>query len=79
MADRKAGPNPRQARLSDESAEGWALVCQEAGVTFSGLLEALGRRLHDDQNRADFLIRHPLFELARKVDEERRSRRRPEA
>lgn len=69
MAERR---HNRQARLSDEANEGIEALLDRHGVTWAGLLEALGRKLSAE---GDEWLPSELIDEARRIDRERYSRR----
>ena len=58
--------------MSHEAGEGWDRFVDANGVTFSALLEAAGRILHDGRPA---LHSDEVVELARAIDRERAKRR----
>ena len=74
MADQR---NALHAYLTPESHEAWHEFCAEHGVSVSGMLEAYGQRLQElatGDGTADEL--DDLVRSARKIDAQRRRRRR---
>jgi hypothetical protein len=57
-------------RLDDEARSGWDRAADECSVTKTALVEAIGRLLNDDPD----ILPPEAFELARKIDRERRNR-----
>lgn len=60
-------------RLSDDARRGWDRTCVKYGVTLTALLEAMGRELDTlgiTTDRGAVVV-----EEARRIDQERRSRR----
>lgn len=60
------------ARLSDEGYDGLHEFCARSGVTITGLLDALGRYMQE--NEMNTPTTRAIVELARQTDAERRTR-----
>ena len=62
-------------RVSASSAEGWRKFCEANGISLSAFLEAAGQALAKETYPPSVEERQRLVEAARRVDLERRSRR----
>lgn len=70
---RDEGPRRnRQARLSRVADRGWDRLMDEHHVSFTVLVEAMGRRLADDLS----WVPDEVIEEAKRIDRERHSRQR---
>ncbi len=63
------------AKVSKESAAGWQKFCAENGISLTGFIEVAGLELAEETFPPSIEARARMVELARKVDLQRRSRR----
>ena len=64
------------ARISRRAAAGFRSFCAAHGITVTGFLEVAGRELAAESPEVRVEMRREMIEMARRVDLERRSRKR---
>lgn len=64
------------AKVSREAAEGWRNFCAANGISITAFIEVAGRELAAETNPPVIETRQNMVLEARKIDMERRSRKR---
>ena len=63
------------AKVSKESADGWKNFCDNNGITLSAFIEVAGLQLANESAPPNVRERQLMVEKARKIDQQRRSRK----
>ena len=74
-ADRSNECDVITARISGEAAEGWRSFCALNGISVTALIEVLGLYLAAKRLPANAELQQRIVEDARKIDRQRRSRK----
>ena len=75
MLNKSAPKVVLSAKVTKEAAEGWKNFCDNNGITLSAFIEVAGLQLANESAPPNVYERQLMVEQARKIDQQRRSRK----